>query len=265
MPGALAWREIREKRNDLSDYVIHFTSPISNPTILAEGVLRQILRDKHIMPSFSPMSNRHSKGIKHNTVKGPDPVVCFTEMPLWAVIQTRKVFPGTMGFGIAYHKRCLYEAGGRPVIYGDQSLVGTEIKPGEPGYIPNRVIYAGGVLPPSHQYLWAMFDPHDPGSRMPNVDFTWEREWRIKVRKPGLPVILFEDKARIPRGMILVETDFHRGRFIEELDELDRQDQNVYDWAKWIRVVSLELAEHQIKAGNVAYARLETWPEKRTQ
>jgi hypothetical protein len=63
-----------ERRTDLTDYVIHFTSEASRPTVLAEGVLRQILRDGHIKPSFSPMSNRHSKGVKHNTVKGPDPV-----------------------------------------------------------------------------------------------------------------------------------------------------------------------------------------------
>jgi len=62
VPGACAFREIRERRTDLTDYVIHFTSEASSPTVLAEGILRQILRDGHIKPSFSPMSNRHSKG-----------------------------------------------------------------------------------------------------------------------------------------------------------------------------------------------------------
>lgn len=105
VPDAFAWREIRQRRNDLTDYVVHFTSDSFNPHVLPAGVLRQILRDDHIKPSFSPMSNRHRKGLKHNTVTGPDPVVCFTEMPLWAVIQTRTEFPGYDGV-----RRCLSQA-----------------------------------------------------------------------------------------------------------------------------------------------------------
>ena len=185
-------------------------------------------------------------------------------MPLWAVIKTREVFPDTMGFGIAYHKRCLYLAGGRPVIYGDQSIVGTEIKPGEHGYVPDRVIYSGGVLPPSHQYLWVMFDPHDPDVQTPNVDFAWEREWRIKVHEPGLPVVLREDWHKIPRGMIIVEKDCHKSLFTEQLAELEQQNADAYGWAKLIRVVSLQTVKREIGAENYDYSRLETWPEQRS-
>jgi hypothetical protein len=259
MANRAAWQEIREKRVDLTDYVIHFTDSSDNRKVSAEAMLLKILRENCIKPSFSRMSNRHDRTKKHNTVKGPDPVVCFTEMPLWCVIKCREVFAGTMGFGIAYHKRSLYSVGGRPVIYGDMKILGTEIRPEEDGYVPDRVIYAGGILPPSHQYLWVMFDPHEADK--PNVDFTWEREWRIKMPE-GVPVCLKVKSQEIRDSVIVVEKDSHIEQFRNELADLRRQHALKFGWVKHIRIISLETAKRQIDAKNLKYYRIDTWPRE---
>jgi hypothetical protein len=254
-----AWQVIRENRVDLTDYVIHFTDSSDDRRISAEATLLQILRDGMIKPSFSRMSNRHDRSKSHNTIKGPDPAVCLTEMPLWCVLKSREVFKSKMGFGVAYHKRTLYEEGGRPVIYGDMDLLGKELQPTDDDYIPDRVIYSGGILPPSHQYLWVMFDPHEADK--PNVDFTWEREWRIKVPS-GLPVVLKDKFQTTSDSMIIVERESHVEQFRNELVDLRRQNAVKYGWVQHVEIISLEAAKRQVDAKSLKYYRIDTWPRE---
>ena len=56
------------------------------------------------------------------TIYGPKSAVCFTEMPLYALVQYAKFrgeYSGYVGnYGIAFRRNELFAAGGRPVIYG---------------------------------------------------------------------------------------------------------------------------------------------------
>ena len=112
------WERIRDARDDLTDYVIHFTKnvfrPVSQP---ARFTLAAILACGYIRPTFAPRPSRHIN-TPSPTIKGPCPAVCLTEQPIAAVLK----MPGKRysGYGIAYHKVPLYLAGGRPVLYGSK-------------------------------------------------------------------------------------------------------------------------------------------------
>ncbi len=89
--------------------------------------------------------------------------ICFNEAPiqelnsifsLVTIASSEKERPRYEPYGIAVSKKYLFEKGGRPVIYDHPS--------------------AFDELSPSQKYR---FVPYDPVNGM---DFTWEREWRIK-------------------------------------------------------------------------------------
>ena len=110
-------------RQDLSDYVFHFTRG-SN----AKETLLQILSDGAI-------KDIHSIGY-----------ICFTEAPVLMLPDMFDIFahytePMFAPFGVGIHRNALYRIGARPVIYGtekDKSLISEELwwrflmfKPGE--------------------------------------------------------------------------------------------------------------------------------------
>ena len=89
--------------------------------------------------------------------------VCLTEAPitefnsvfaLVAIAASKQERPRYEPYGVAVSKRWLFEKGGRPVIYDR----------------PNMLVN----LPKEHQYRFVPYDPAE------GVDFTWEREWRIR-------------------------------------------------------------------------------------
>lgn len=266
------WQLIRLARTDITDYVIHFTKhrsfldtkwPDREPGFArADQVFLEILKEGVIRPTFAPIKSKTS-GTTSNTVRGPDPAVRLTEQPLSAVLVTRRCAGSRhSGFGIAYHKYALFQAGGRPVLYGSKSMLGARVNPGEPGYVEGKEIYAGG-LPQDLQYLWVRYAPvADDWGGYP-IDFTWEREWRIKCNGAGLPVYLDYYsglfKPDTPVGALVVEKD-------EQVDQvrafLLAQAARAVPWAaKLTRIVSLETAATKLEAGDERYARIETWPE----
>lgn len=78
-------------------------------------VLKKILHDGFIHSGWSMR-----KGSP--TVYGPVSAVCFTEMPLYALVEYAKARGQVSGYvgeyGIAFKRNELYAAGARPVIYG---------------------------------------------------------------------------------------------------------------------------------------------------
>jgi hypothetical protein len=89
--------------------------------------------------------------------------VCFTEAPiqefnsifsLIEIAASENERPRYEPYGIAVNKNWLFAHGGRPVIYDHPS--------------------AFEALSDDHKYR---FVPYDPGA---GIDFTYEREWRIK-------------------------------------------------------------------------------------
>jgi hypothetical protein len=258
------WERIRGARDDLTDYVIHFTKPRYNPHVSARDVLLEILQRGYIEPTFAPSPTNHWP-----TVKGPAPAVCLTEQPISAVLKTPRLTKERYSkYGIAYHKVPLYEMGGRPVLYASYQELGRRIPEGAPGSAAGAEVYTGR-LPPELQYLWVGYEPAMPGSESYPTDFTWEREWRIRTDTswfrpvgggppiPGLPILLPTD--RTTTGAIIVENDEDVPLIRQCLNALAGAGEA---WAGHLRrVVSLQTAQRQLDQGDRRYARLETWPD----
>jgi hypothetical protein len=247
------WEQIRQARDDLTDYVVHFTrfhfSPNCNHP---KGLLESILRCGYIRPSFAMLGNRFSR-TPQPTIKGPDSAVCLTEQPISAILKTPH--SRYAHYGVAFHKACLYEAGGRPVLYGGDSEIGRRLQSHEAGYQAGKDIYTGG-LPEELQYLFVRYNPIIPGrGALYPVDFTWEREWRFK---GDLPILLGQDWSRPPLITIIVQWDQDIPDVVRILSEVAALGNA---WGHYIsRIISFETAGTMLKLGDVRYARLETWP-----
>jgi hypothetical protein len=157
-----AWEYIHSLRKDMTRYVIHLVRSRSEygtgigdyKFIHSFEVLKEILKDGYFKAGFSPMKSP-LKPKTIITVKGPHPAVCFTEQPLsFILISNRADSSRYPLYGVALKKEQLYGHGGRPVIYGDDTLLGRRVKEGEPGFEPGKEIYKGGFLHPDIQYLW---------------------------------------------------------------------------------------------------------------
>lgn len=125
----------------------------------AFDVLRQIVHNRVLLGS--------SGGIRDGWT-----CVCFTEAP-------KNVFHQVLGrykpFGIQIPKSWLFEKGGRPVIY--------------------QAHHEYELLSKQIRWRHVRFEPHTK----PPVDFSWEREWRIRadelVVDPKVARILVPDES----------------------------------------------------------------------
>lgn len=132
-------------RPDLSPNLLHLTRGESRAA--AFGVLRTIVAERQL---------RGGDGY----IRGGFRCVCFTEAPIaqlanifrWSEAKPLRFQP----YGVLLGKEYLFALGGRPVIYQPDSEY--------------------HCLPDEIKYRHVRYDPI--GS--PPVDFTWEREWRIR-------------------------------------------------------------------------------------
>ncbi|MDM8527147.1 hypothetical protein QUF58_02945 [Anaerolineales bacterium HSG24] len=133
-------------RTDLTNYLIHFTKPVSigNETIDGFHILLKILYNECLIGGTG-------------YIKGDYRCICFSEAPIEAIKESinRKFQNKYSPFGIRVSKEWLFNEGGRPVIYQPDS----EFE----------------LLPDSLKWRHVRFDLGDNP-----VDFTWEREWRIR-------------------------------------------------------------------------------------
>jgi hypothetical protein len=132
------------KRRDISDKLVHFTSGESEEEAFQR--LRNIMEERRILGTSEK-------------IRGGYKCVCFTEAPL-TILPGGLVNPDAYSryrpFGIMVEKRWLFEKGGRPVIYQtDEDF---------------------NILPEEIRWRHVRYEPN----RDPPIDFTWEREWRIK-------------------------------------------------------------------------------------
>ncbi|MFA5056039.1 MAG: hypothetical protein WC562_07715 [Dehalococcoidia bacterium] len=136
------------KRNDISDKLIHFTGP-QDDWDRAYSQLKSIIGDRFI---------RGGNGM----IRSGDRCVCFTEAPLLSLLDgfvNESNYSRYSPFGIMVDKAWLFERGGRPVIYQSESE------------------YA--ALPEQLQWRHVRYEP----TGITPIDFTWEREWRIKCER----------------------------------------------------------------------------------
>lgn len=134
-------------RNDISEYLIHFTKDTDENSAIFN--LNSILQQKTIYGGTGHIRGRHK-------------CVCFSEAPLDAVrdgLVNPSYYSKYSGFGIMIKKDWLFRHGGRPVIYGPEDEL--------------------NVLPADLQWRTVRFNP----LLTPAIDFTWEREWRLKTEE----------------------------------------------------------------------------------
>src|SRR5713101_2956795 len=146
------WKHIRAVRQDLTDWVIHWTRGQSpeGKNESAFQVLQRILQCGYLKPTLAPRWRRPFRWDNSNTIQGPHQAVCFTDQTLSAFIQSCKALPSHYSsYGIAFEKHNLFLFGGRPVIYGDKDLLKR--------------------LDDDDKYLWVYYKPfpNEPFSKYP--------------------------------------------------------------------------------------------------
>ncbi|MBW2321510.1 MAG: hypothetical protein JRF31_11890 [Deltaproteobacteria bacterium] len=211
---------IRLVRRDIGNLLFHFTrKPPGNfitvefdrgstmsMTSSAYSALRKILYDGRLMGT-----SKWTYGYN---------CVCFTEAPiqefnsvfsLVEIASSKNERPRYEPYGIAVSKKAFFKRGGRPVIYDHPS--------------------AFEELPESQQYRFVPYDPEN------KIDFTWEREWRIRTDffqldpKETLVVVPTSDEAfDIVYQFANIEADYDR----------DGSIMGAYHEPKWL-AVSLDL------------------------
>ncbi|MEX0363078.1 MAG: hypothetical protein AB3N10_19035, partial [Allomuricauda sp.] len=154
------------------------------------------------------------------TLFGGDPVICLTEMPLNSFLKyassRRKDSIDT--YGIAITKKAAFKYGARPVIYG--------LSHSNFSYIENtqtKRILPDDILPIQEQYRLVSHNLDEK-----RIDWTHEREWRIKkkgldkyitsveygMELPELEILnIFEEESYCEEVILIVQTS-------EEADEL---------------------------------------------
>lgn len=253
------WQQIRHERRDLTDWVVHLTKNSSPGPAFRWAIqcLAQILKDGFIKPTFAPLPNRYSSK-ERATVKGPYPAICFTEQPLWALVQMKNIFLWNerySSYGIAFHKSTLHTLGARPVIYGGHELLGKRISEDHKLYEEGKEIYEGGI-PIDHQYRWCIYEPASPNGAGYPADFTWEREWRMRIKDgSGLPICPIIGSEHVA---IIVERDKDVEQFQKLLRNLAKKCRQVSNLEQ--RIISLETAEGKLNDGHEEYGRIDTWP-----
>lgn len=131
-------------REDISNSLIHFTKG-ANCNEAFDNLL-SIIRMKRI--------NGNSRNIK-----GTFKCICFSETPprfLTAGLINENYYSKYSPFGIMVSKEYLFALGGRPVIYETDSEYES--------------------LSYTHKWRHVLYDLN----LKPPIDFTWEKEWRIK-------------------------------------------------------------------------------------
>jgi len=134
--------EIMNGRPDISNNIIHFTKGENEEE--AFQCLCKIMNERQILGNIK-------------LIKGNYKCVCFTEAPLASLRDGLANLDAHFRyslFGILFKKRRIFELGGRPVIYQTNEE------------------FEG--LPTEYRWRHVRYEPNVP------IDFTWEREWRIK-------------------------------------------------------------------------------------
>lgn len=188
------------------------------PDAYAIGVLKKILHDGIIKTGWSFRNG-------NPTIYGPKSAACFTEMPLYALIEYSKnrnnenyIEP----YGIAFLKEELFDAGARPVIYG-LSGKHKESKDGDANFkIGLRTLSeACGIgLREMYRYVYTNI------STTKRIDWTHEREWRwadIDERFKwfsGIPFIAKNEEFNFSKIIVFVKTTEEVENIIEHLQNL---------------------------------------------
>ena len=157
------WGKRISHRTDISMGLVHLTKGDNGLGPLS--VLMKILEEKTIVGSTNKTVDGHSRGF----ICGNDPVVCFQDVPLYSLSenilweqQLHSQIPESpirySPFGLRFDKRYIFRNGGRPVIYEKTNIAKT-------------------FLPKNEYWRIVRLDLENDDNI---IDWTHEREWRIK-------------------------------------------------------------------------------------
>jgi hypothetical protein len=157
------WKKRISSRTDFSAGIVHLTK--GNDTLSAFRVLMKILTEETIIASGNKTVNGKQRGF----ICGNSPVVCFQDVPLYSlsenILYEQKIKKETddsviryTPWGLRFSKNYIYQQGGRPVLYENSDV-------------------AKLFLPKSEYWRIVKFDLNNDKNI---VDWTHEREWRIK-------------------------------------------------------------------------------------
>ena len=222
-------------------------------------LLKKIVRDGHIRASWSFRSGAP-------TIYGPRAAVCLTEMPLYALIEYAKArtTESVSSYAIGVLKSELFQAGGRPAIYGVSGKHKDALRAEEYTW-PRRLDPSSGISE-TEQYRYVFTNL---GSDSP-VDWLHEREWRWadhedRLSCPGLPVWLDEVDMGFSRALIVVRTGDEADQMLDLLKQL--YDSGVNDFWEFNRtalrgtsVLALEDLSGSLSRSQLSTVRLEDVP-----
>jgi len=139
-------------RDDLSERLIHLTRNVDDKD--AKQRFLEILKSKSLKGTNTDIRGRHK-------------CICFSEAPissLGQIIARKSREFRYAPYGFMFSKEYLFSLGARPVLYQTEE----EYK----------------LLPEDFQYKHVKFDL----SQEPKIDWTWEREWRLKMDELRLDI-----------------------------------------------------------------------------
>jgi hypothetical protein len=180
-------------------------------------VMEKIINDGHLRANWSFRKGKP-------TIYGPRSAVCFTEMPLYALIEyakARRDEESVATYGVALQKAELFRVGARPVIYG-LSSDHCEATPDDEYYCRGcRSLAKRCGISPREQYRYVAMNL----GLERRIDWSHEREWRwTKHYKadtdiPGLSLWLNDESHNFSKIVILVQTDEEGKRLLDLLKQ----------------------------------------------
>ncbi len=180
----------------------------------AANIMEKILGDGHIRSGWSFRGGKP-------TIYGPRSAVCFTEMPLYALLayaKSRSDEQNVKTYGIALPKAEMFRAGARPVIYG---LSGEHVElPCHPSnhWRGPRLLDETCGIAPHEQYRYVTMTLG--GNK--RIDWSHEREWRwtkefVNIDNfPGLP-IWSEDCHPFSKIVLIVQSEAEANHLLDRL------------------------------------------------
>jgi hypothetical protein len=214
------YKRMRLVRRDIGNLLFHFTRTPEAPFVTIQKGPASTMGMQASAASVLRKILYGGKLIGTSTWTYGDNCICFTEAPihefasifsLVEIASSKKERPRYEPYGVAISKPYLFRSGGRPVIYDHPA--------------------AFDYLPQSQKYRFVPYDPDN------GIDFTWEREWRIKTDalvldpKETLVIVPYSDEAfDIVYEFADMEADFDR----------DGPPMGAYHVPKWL-AVSLDL------------------------
>ena len=263
--GGFPYHESKELNDRFDPWRISDEEYPIDPDPDALQVLLKIITDGHIRASWAFRNRRP-------TIYGPRAAVCFTEMPLYALLEYAKQRrdDSVKNYAVGVLKSELFSAGGRPVIYGLSGQHAEITSNQSLGQTWPRKLSASCGIAEEEQYRYVAMssDPNRP------IDWSHEREWRWvdlqdRCSCPGLPIWLSEEAISFSRIFVIVPNAEESARVLDRLKELYDAGVNDFDqpFSKAALentfVISLDELELTMTKEELRHLRLDDVPSSR--